>query len=226
MLSAAQLTGRFAAARLDQWPVRLLDLSHARLLGWGIVCGLGYGAVMGSFGGFGGERLWQVFFSAAKVPLLLLVTFTICLPSFFVLNTLLGVRADFAQSVRALVATQAALSVILLSLSPYTALWYVSSTDYSAAILFNGLMFGVASLSGQWLLRRYYQPLMARNARHRLLLRVWLALYVFVGIQMAWVLRPFVGQPALPVQFFREDAWGNAYVTTAQLIWRLVAPGR
>jgi hypothetical protein len=33
---------------------------------------------------------------------------------------------------------------------------------------------------------------------------------------MGWALRPFVGDPAQPTRFFREDAWGNAYVILAQ----------
>src|SRR4051812_34943562 len=89
--------------------------------------GVFYGAVMGTFGGVRGERALQLLYSGLKVPLLLLVTFGLSLPSFFVLNTLLGVRADFAKALRALIATQAVLTLILASLAPFTALWYVSS---------------------------------------------------------------------------------------------------
>ena len=35
---------------------------------------------------------------------------------------------------------------------------------------------------------------------------------------MAWVLRPFVGAPNLPVRFLKTEAWGNAYVIVAELI--------
>lgn len=52
--------------------------------------------------------------------------------------------------------------------------------------------------------------------------RVWLVLYLFVGIEMAWVLRPFVGAPGLPVQFFRHGAWGNAYTQLIELMLRLL----
>src|SRR5688572_11763347 len=152
--------------------------------------GLFYGAVMGTFGGVRGERALQLLYSGLKVPLLLLVTFALSLPSFFVLNTVLGVRGDFADALRALAATQAALTVILASLAPFTALWYASSGHYQLAILFNAGMFGVASLGAQVLLRRWYRPLIARNPRHRVLLRAWLVVYAFVGIQMAWILRP------------------------------------
>ncbi|MGB7158091.1 MAG: hypothetical protein WBD40_08495 [Tepidisphaeraceae bacterium] len=184
-----------------------------------VVFGFAYGAVMGTYAGpGGGPRVAQMVFSATKVPLLLLVTFVISLPSFFVLNTLLGVRDDFAEAVRALVATQAALTIILASLAPITAFWYASVDGYRHAILFNAAMFGVASFAAQFLLRRLYRPLIERNLKHRLLLRAWLVVFAFVGIQMGWVLRPFIGNPAMPTRFFREGAWGNAYVEVAIMI--------
>ena len=202
-----------------------VQLPRRILLALLVLCGAAYGAVMGSYGGWGSfiglrsERGLQILISATKVPLLLLATFALALPSFFVLNTLLGVRRDFGAVLRALVGAQAALTIVLVALAPYTAFWYASFTDYQSAILFNGVMFAVASLGGQWHLRRAYRPLIERSPRHRVLLRGWLVLYVFVGIQMAWVLRPFIGDPAAPAQFFRAGAWGNAYVVVARLIW-------
>jgi hypothetical protein len=198
-------------------PLRTLILLLALL----ILFGCFYGALMGTFAGVMGDRMLQVIYSAAKVPLLLIVTFLIALPSFFVLNTLLGVRSDFPAVFRALLTTQAGLTIILASLAPFTLFWYASVANYQAAILFNTLMFAVASVSAQFLLYRYYRPLIAGNALHRTLFRVWLILYAFVGIQMGWVLRPFVGDPSKPVQFFRQGAWGNAYEELVRIVMRL-----
>lgn len=188
-----------------------------------IVFGIVYGAVMGCFGGVLGQRFWQVVFSAIKVPLLLMGTFALSLPSFFVVNTLFGLRSDFSYSLRALLATQAGLTIILASFAPFTVLWYVSFSNYQGAILFNTLMFGTASLTAQLVLRQFYEPLIARDRRHRMLLRAWLVIYAFVGIQMAWVLRPFIGSPNIPTQFFRQDAWGNAYVRLADIILTFIS---
>ena len=193
-----------------------------RLLLTILLFGILYGAVMGSFGGVGGRRALQPVYSGLKVPLLLLVTFALALPSFFVLNTLLGLRADFGYVLRALVATQAGLTVILASLAPFTALWYASVADYNAALLFNAAMFAAASVAAQAMLRRAYKPLIARDARHRALMRGWLLIYAFVGIQMGWVLRPFIGSPTSPTRFFRAEAWGNAYVEVARIVGRAV----
>lgn len=187
-----------------------------------ILFGMLYGAVMGTFGGIEHDRWLQVLYSALKVPMLLLVGFVLSLPSFFVLNTVLGVRADFAEVWRALLSTQAGLTVVLASLAPFTAFWYASDGDYDAALTFNAAMFGVATLAAQWMLRRAYRPLVARNRRHRLLLRTWLVTYAFVTIQMAWVLRPFVGSPGAAMSFFRREAWGNAYIELFHIALRAI----
>jgi hypothetical protein len=183
---------------------------------------MAYGLVMGSFGGRG----LQALYSAVKVPLLLAATVGLSLPSFFILNTLRGLRADFAQAVRAVVASQAGLTVVLASLAPVTAFWYASTTDYHGSILFNGVMFGVASLAAQGPLRRAYRPLVERDPRHKALVRFWVVLYAFVGVQMGWVLRPFIGDPVGPVQFFRPGAWDNAYVIVARMAWDQLGLGR
>lgn len=188
-----------------------------------LACSLFYGSVMGTYGGVAGDRLWQVVFSSVKLPFLLAATFTLALPTFFVLNTLFGVRSDLGKVLRALVMSQTGLAIVLAALAPYTALWYASFTSYPAATLMNAAMFALASAAGQVILWRWYRPLIAKNAVHGKLLRVWLFLYAFVGIQMAWILRPFIGAPDLPVRFFREDTWGNAYVIVARMIWSVVA---
>jgi hypothetical protein len=185
-----------------------------------IAAGCCYGAVMGTFGGVGLSRLPQIACSAVKVPLLLSATFLISLPSFFVINTLMGLRGDWRQVITAVSGAQAVLTIVLASLSPFTALWYLSNADYSWAILFNGAMFAFASATAQMVLRRSYRQLIARHRGHRLMLRTWLAIYIFVGIQMGWVLRPFVGNPALPTRFLRANALTNAYVVVADMIWQ------
>ncbi|MGL6097347.1 MAG: hypothetical protein ACRC7O_16300 [Fimbriiglobus sp.] len=187
-------------------------------VGWG---GAVYGAVMGTFGGLAGERLAQVVYSGLKVPLLLAATTALTLPSFFVLNSLAGLRADFPTALRAVVGAQGAVAVILACLAPYTAVWYLTTAVYHEALVFNGVMFLAASGSAQWVLRRRYAALIARDSRHRRMLGAWVVGYCLVGVQMGWVLRPFVGDPGVPTAFFRPGAWtGNAYGVVAEAVWR------
>jgi hypothetical protein len=177
-----------------------------------------YGAIMGAYGGLAGTGWQQALVSAVKVPWLFTVTFLLCLPSFYVLNVLAGLGKDFPRVLTALLSFQAIASVVLAAFGPITFLMNVSTDFYTFMVLLNGIIFGVASMAGHTTMRRMYRPLIAADRRHGSMYGVWLVLYVFVGIQMAWVLRPFIGAPNLPVQFFRRDAWSNAYVA----VWDLV----
>ena len=194
-------------------PASRLAFSPRRLLAMIVFFGMVYGALMGLFyGPDQAPRLWQALYSATKVPLLLMLTFLLALPSFYVLNMLMGLAGDFGEAMRALLATQAGLTIVLASLGPFTVLFYTSTTNYDAAILFNALMFATASFAAQRLLKRFYAPLIARNRRHRRMVVFWIILYAFIGVQMGWVLRPFIGDPRTQTTFFREGAWGNAYI--------------
>lgn len=170
--------------------------------------GILYGLVMGGFS----LRLFQSVFSGLKVPLLLLASTLICLPSFFVLNAILGLRDDFAAAARAILAAQATVAIVLLALAPTIIVFYVSSDSYRSAVFVNGVVFAVATLGGQQTLGRHYAPLVRSNRLHRIGKWSWVFLYVFVAIQLAWVLRPFVGDPSMAPRFLRENAWSNAYV--------------
>lgn len=207
------LRSRPAVLQAGSTRQRLLHLSLVLCL-----FGMLYGAVMGSYSLIFGGQLLQVVYSAVKVPILLMVTSALSLPFFFVLNSLYGLREDLRKVLRALLATQAAVTVILASLSPLTLLWYASSDNYRAAILFNLLMFAAASLSAQLVLKQLYRPLIQKNPLHGRLLKVWIIIYGFVGVQMAWTLRPFIGSPNAPTQFFRQEAWGNAYLELYRII--------
>jgi hypothetical protein len=187
-----------------------------------IICGGIYGATMGSFGTDQGPRLLQMLFSAIKVPLLVGATFVLSLPTYFVVATLIGLREDLAISVKSILATQAVLAILLASFAPFTLLWYFSSKDYNGALVFNGFMFALASVCAQRVLSRLFRPIVAREPRHRRMLTVWFLTYTFVGIQMGWVLRPFVGNPDDPTTFFRQEAWGNAYEAMVQLAGRVL----
>jgi len=222
----------FAAAddvlRQAPWVTRQFGSRPAilRLASQLLLFGLFYGAVMGSFRALADEPQWllQMVYSAVKVPLLLMATFVISLPSFYVLNSLFGLGRDFVPAVRSLIAAQCGLAIVLASLAPLTLLWYASSPHYQYALVFNGAMFAVASFAAQWLVRGYYRPLIAASRRHAWLLWCWLGAYTAVAIQMAWLLRPFIGSPGRPVQFLRDDPWDNAYEVVARLVWRTLFP--
>ena len=176
-----------------------------------------YGAVMASYNGLAGDRVLMVAYGAAKVPLLFVATMLLAVPSFYVLNLLLGVGDHFRRVWRALVDFQLAVSLQLAALVPVTAFMNLTNGDYRVAQAFSTLLFAGATWNARRALARAYAPLIAENPVHRGLLRAWLALYAFVGVQMGWDLRPFVGSPDMAVQFFRDDI-GNAYLEIFRIL--------
>ena len=183
-----------------------------------LLCALTSGAVMGC----SDLRPLQILYSAIKLPLLLVATFAIAVPSFIVINTVAGVRRDLGRVLRALIESQVWLTFALCSLSPLTLLWYASTADHDMHIVFNAGVIGIASVAGQVVLRRRYAPLILIAPIHARLMKLWLALYAFVGIQAAWVLRPFVGDPTRATQFLRDDPWTNAYVWVGRMVGRVL----
>lgn len=186
-----------------------------------VVGGVVYGLAMGSYG----LAPLQAAYSAAKTPLLLALTSLVCLPNFFVLNAVLGLRDDLAAALRGIFAAQATVALALASLAPLVLFAYVSGVSYPGAKLVNGGAFLLASLAGQLTLRRHYGPLIRRNARHGVALAVWLVLYQAVAIQLAWSLRPFIGSPDQATTFFREESWTNAYVEVLRAVGQVLGGG-
>lgn len=191
------------------------SVPFVRILLMIVAGGFVYGLAMGSFA----LRPQQAFYSGVKVPLLLLGTSAIVLPSFYVLNTLLGLRDDFAHALRGVFAAQAVVAIALFSLAPVTLAAYWSSPDYPFATRANFVVFGLATIAGHLGCEKFYRDLVQRDPKHQIARYAWTVLYVFVGIQLAWVFRPFVGDPRAPTSFVREDAWSNAYLVIVRQVF-------
>lgn len=161
-------------------------------------------------------------FAAFKVPLLIALSALLCLPSFFVVNTVLGLRDDFPAACRGLLAAQATLGLCLGSLAPVLVFLAASLHDPYLLTLCDAGLFATATWAAQTVLARHYAPLIAKDPRHRQCLRGWLLLFAFTAIQLAWVLRPFRGTEGFPVQFLRPEAFEqNAYLVLLDHVVKL-----
>src|ERR1051326_67344 len=143
-------------ARHLPWPALALTI---------LAAGAIYGALMGTYSLASAQRYLMILYAAAKVPLLIFATTAVCLPGFFVMNTVLGLRDDFARVMRAILAGQAALTAALASLAPITEFCYQCGVSYQRALIVNALMFTLATAVGQVVLLRRYRPLTAEPSR-------------------------------------------------------------
>ena len=183
-----------------------------------LLAGAIYGGTMGSWNLETSDRLLLIPYAAIKVPMLILITTAICLPGYFVLSTVIGLRSDFRGALGAIAAGQATVTLALCSLAPVTRFVYFSGIGHAGALLLSAAMFALSTCVGYAVMLRRYRPLLEKSRRHRVMLAAWIAMYVFVGIQMGWMLRPFVGTPGMAVTFVRPEPLSNAYVAVAKII--------
>jgi len=79
-----------------------------------------YGATMGVYAGG-----LQIIYDAVKIPLLLLVSVYITVPSYYVLSSLLGGKVTFRQMAVLLLSGLTVMSVVLLALVPVNLFFYI-----------------------------------------------------------------------------------------------------
>jgi hypothetical protein len=215
----------FLLAWTVEWRIRRVGFCVA-----GIIAGAGlYGAAMGSWRG-----PLQALFVAIKFPLIVLLTTVGNALLNAVLAPLLGLNISLRQSLLAVLMSFTIAAAILGSFSPLIAflVWNapamtpdvrISGGTYSfiqlanvATIAFAGT---IANLRLVQLLSRYS----GGAAAARRVLLAWLAGNLFLGSQLAWILRPFIGSPNLPVEFLRASAFkGNFYETVFHAVLRLL----
>jgi hypothetical protein len=183
-----------------------------------IVLGAGcYGAAMGWW-----RDPQQAVFTAIKFPLIILLTALGNALINGMLAPLLGLNIPFRQSFSAIVMSFAAAAAIFGAFSPLIAFMVWNAPPLvpgkSAALAYNSLLLAqvlVVSLAGTTGNLRLFQLLAKAGGSRAVALRVmfaWLAGNFFLGSQLSWILRPFIGSPDLPVQFLRPTAFeGNFY---------------
>lgn len=188
-----------------------------------LVMGAIYGAVMGgtnwfqaSGAPFGTDALFMIA-SAVKVPLLFLLTLLIVLPPIYVSSTFVGARASFSQMTTLLLASLAITSIVLASMASVSFFFALTTRGYDFMKLLHVAVFAYAGIVGVFYLIRGFRAIaVGHGARMpRFLFVGWIVLYMFVGTQLGWVLRPFIGHPDLEFELFRPHE-GNFYENVFQ----------
>ena len=168
-----------------------------------------YGAVMGS-----SHSLWQALSSAGKLPLLFLTTLVVCSPTLYFFNLNFGSNQSLRQNVALMLTTITVTSVLLLSFAPVVMFFLLTTSQYQFFKLLNVGVFAISGVVGVTFLSQGMKIVSYGGdegvSARRTVVWLWILLYAFVGSQMAWTLRPFVGAPGLPFELFRQLG-GNFY---------------
>ncbi len=195
-----------------------------------IILGAGsYGGAMGYW-----RAPLQGLFVAIKFPLIMFLTTIGNALINAMLAPLLGLNLHFRQSLMAVLMSLTIASAILGSFSPLIAFltWNVPSLTGGAKI--SGTTYGIiqltlvgvialAGITGNVRLLQVLRQFSGKPAIAYRVLFAWLAGNLFLGSQLTWILRPFIGSPDLPVQFLRESAFqGNFYETVFRALVHLI----
>jgi hypothetical protein len=213
-------------AWLGRWGARRFVL-HVAV----IVIGAGlYGAAMGCW-----RDPQQALYVAAKFPLIILITALGNGLLNGMLAPLLGLNIPFRQSAAAVLMSFVIASAILGAFSPLIAflVWNappmspeaIHGSTYSVIKLTHVAVIAFAGTAGNVRLFQLLARLGGSRAVALRVLFVWLAVNLFLGSQLSWILRPFIGSPALPVEFFRVAALhGNFYENVFRSLQQILQP--
>ncbi|TWH54170.1 actin-binding WH2 domain-containing protein [Dulcicalothrix desertica] len=170
-----------------------------------------YGAIIGSSHSFA-----QALSGAIKLPAFYLLTLIICFPTLFFFNVLFGSRSSVQQHFVVLMTAISVISVLLFSFAPVTLFFLITAPKaYQFFKLLNVAIFGITGFFGVKFLYEGMQLLseldeVGKKTRTTIL-RSWLLLYGFIGMQLGWFLRPFFGSPDTKFEMFRA-VQGNFYL--------------
>lgn len=168
-----------------------------------------YGAVMGST-----HSLWQALSSAVKLPILFLATLVVCSPTLYFFNLIFGSNQSLAQNFALILAAITVTAVLLLSFAPILLFFLLTTSSYQFFKLLNVGIFAVTGIIGVIFLSQGMRIVSSGGKEgagaRRNVVRLWVLVYAFVGSQMAWTLRPFIGAPSMKFELFRQLG-GNFY---------------
>ncbi len=216
---------------LDEWtkgPVRnWLACLFVIVVGAGI-----YGFTIGIW-----RAPLQGLFAALKFPMLILLTTLGNALINGMLAQLLGLNVSFRQSALAILTSFALAGLILGALAP-VALFVTHNTPalssesrsvaHAVTLLMHVLMIAFAGIVANLRLFKLLCHISGTKTLARRVLVSWLAVNFLLGSQLAWNLRPFIGAPALEVQFLRPEAFKGSFYESvyysARNVMRALAP--
>lgn len=210
-------------SRLAIWLEPQSDHRITRVLFGCVVAGCGaYGLSIG---------LWrapmQGLFVAVKMPALIALTLTVNGLINGMLAVLLESGLSFRQTMKAQLMSFALFALIVGSLSPIVIAMVLDAPPagtpegiawYPGFLLTHTSIIAFAGIVANHKLLRLLQTFSGSLRTGWITLLAWLAGNLFVGAQFSYNLRPFFGNPELPVQFLRPNPFDGSFY---EAVWKL-----
>lgn len=179
-----------------------------------------YGVVMGSYHSF-----VQAVVAGVKVAVLFSLALAICFPAFFIIQYILGSKLRLFQMVSIILSGFVLMTAIMISFAPIVIIFLLTGSNYYFLQLLHIVIF---ILSGIFGMKTVVDALKfsceMKNVYPQIgmvIFRFWVVILAFVGIQLAWNFRPFLGDRDQPFEMFREYE-GNFYAALIYSVKQLV----
>ena len=183
-----------------------------------------YGVVMGS-----SHSLLQSVVAGLKVIVLFLSTVIICFPSFFIIQQVLGSKMSFRQMIVIVLSGVVLTATIALSFAPIVVVFQVTGGNYHFLQLLHVGIFVFAGVFGMRLMVDALKfACEDKNIYPQVgvtVFRIWIIILAFVGIQLAWNLRPFLCEKNEEFKIFRKYE-GNFYTAVVYSIEQLASSAK
>src|SRR6056297_137737 len=176
-----------------------------------IICLFGflYGIVMGSYHSF-----LQALVSGVQLMVFFIATLLICFPSFYIIQQVLGSQMSFRQVSLVILSGFVLASSIALSFAPIIVFFLLTGDNYHFLQLLHVAIFIFSGIFGMKLMIDALKYACEKKSIYPktgvTVFRIWIIILAFVGIQLAWNLRPFLGDRNEAFQLFRKYE-GNFY---------------
>ncbi|MCD6502496.1 hypothetical protein J7L01_07825 [bacterium] len=151
----------------------------------------------------------QALSSAIKVPILFVLSLMICYPALFIFNILLGSKLNLSQSLAMIISALGLAGCVMVSFAPIVIFFELIGSSYTFLRLLHVAIFTIAGLTA---MKALNDGLIYACEEHSVypkrgvqVFKVWVLIFGFVGTQLAWNLRPFVGNKNLEFQLFRKQ---------------------
>ncbi|MBN1117253.1 MAG: hypothetical protein JXA77_08620 [Bacteroidales bacterium] len=181
--------------------------------------GLLYGLIMGGYHSF-----LQAFVAGLKMMFLFITSLLICFPSFYIIQQVLGSQMTFRQMVLIILSGFLLSATITLSFAPIVMFFLVTGNNYHFLQLLHVGVFLFAGIFGMKLMLDALKYACEKKSIYPqtgvVVFRVWVVILAFVGIQLAWNLRPFMSDKGEEFKLFRKYE-GNFYTAIVYSIEQL-----
>jgi hypothetical protein len=176
-----------------------------------------FGAAVGSW-----RDPLQAGYTAIKFPLIILMTTLGTGLLNAMLAPLLGLNLSLRQSLLAVLLSFTIAAAILGASSPliYFLVWNTpplvsngrgATSAHSLLLVSQTVAIAFAGGSANLRLLQLLRELAGSREIALRVLIAWLGANLLLGSQLAWILRPFVGSPGLPVEFLRKNAFAGSF---------------